>query len=104
MSEHTPGPWHTKLDPYSPTRQWLIYAEHDDEFEAYLVRVVGSQDEANANLIAAAPDLLAVLEAQGHGSWLQISNSRTPKHCLTCKKPYPCPAAQAIAKAKGENR
>lgn len=58
---HTPGPWniskHATPD-YAP--QFGIYAEGCRNDLAY---VVHENTEANARLIAAAPDLLAALQA-----------------------------------------
>lgn len=61
MSEHTPGPWEVEgigqvIVPNRPPA-WRtladVYGEHGDEEQA----------DADAHLIAAAPDLLAALEA-----------------------------------------
>lgn len=52
---HTKGPW--KIGPrFDDT---YIFIESD---ETFIARTVGGNDEANALLIAAAPDLLAMLE------------------------------------------
>lgn len=71
MSQHTPGPW--KADP-NPGECWMI--EFDDGIalaRTYLMDNHG-EEEANARLIAAAPDLLDVVQAfvdlvcqDGHG-------------------------------------
>ena len=68
----------------------------------------------HARLIALAPLLLEALEAQGHAPM----QPRYPDDGLFCQfcsahiepdgkasdyVPWPCPAARAIAKAKGEN-
>lgn len=54
MSKHTPGPWTTwgKADPSQ------IIASKD----GFVAQTVGGNDEANARLIAAAPELLEALE------------------------------------------
>ena len=62
MSAHTPGPWEwdAKVWDYDPEQDapWLVSADG--------TRVLSGQiqcaSEANARLIAAAPDLLAVLQ------------------------------------------
>ncbi len=57
-TKHTPGPW--KYD-----ETWaLIHAEHGSEIAAvHAARGTRGEAQANAHLIAAAPDLLAALEA-----------------------------------------
>ena len=59
MSEakHTPGPWNVG----KTTMDRLIYADSEHAFDLAIVRNGGSDEEteANAALIAAAPDLLA---------------------------------------------
>lgn len=60
---HTPGPWRVERQNPSPTSgEWMIAGG----IPGYLaeVRDCGSGDvEANARLIASAPDLLAALDA-----------------------------------------
>ncbi len=58
MSKHTPGPWYH--------RRWQagagenVYAEHNGKHIAQIFCVLaGDENEANARLIAAAPDMLA---------------------------------------------
>lgn len=67
----TSGPWWPKLS------AGVIYADHEDQIEA------------NANLIAAAPDLLAVAEMV-----LDTATIETPGELLAAAK-------AAIAKAEG---
>lgn len=83
MSKHTPGPWEVEgvgqvIVPARPPA-WRtladIYGEHGDEEQA----------DADAHLIAAAPDLLWACEALLSGS-----------------AKAPLLARAAIAKAKGE--
>lgn len=71
MSNHTPGPW--KLHCYSQLHgEYTIFAGGDtkDEADAIVCEVAGGlgvcldgciESDANARLIAAAPDLLAAL-------------------------------------------
>jgi hypothetical protein len=54
MSVHTAGPWARVA---MPDRSWQIETHHDGCRVAQVPDVT-SQDEANARLIAAAPDLL----------------------------------------------
>ena len=63
VMQHTPGPWRVERQNPSPTTgEWMISGAKP----GYLaeVRDCGSGDvAANAKLIAAAPDLLAAIEA-----------------------------------------
>ena len=63
MSErrHTPGPWYVSK---SGTDR-LIYADHQHAFDHAIVRNGGcdSETDANARLMAAAPELLAAVQA-----------------------------------------
>lgn len=62
MSEHTPGPWW--VDDRRPRGSLQVNAKHRGEGSSYCVASMnyweGSANEANAKLIAAAPDLLAL--------------------------------------------
>lgn len=91
MTEHTPGPW-----------SWAAYSFGRPEDGPTRFRIVGSDleemlaftgdysalDEANARLMAAAPDLLAACE----GLLAAISNGDKPR----CDD-----VIAAIAKARG---
>ena len=74
MSKHTQGPWRVKLqqrmawDRYVP-EHWVIKGPNNKHSPIALIRTAGlgagpsmAVREANARLIAAAPDLLAALE------------------------------------------
>jgi hypothetical protein len=58
MSTHTPGPWKFALFEHAPNEAFV-------QWRAGYAEVHGSRAgrEANARLIAAAPDLLAALQA-----------------------------------------
>lgn len=65
MSQHTPGPWRMTLDEFG---DYTIQPQHEELAIAAVVngemRRMGGQSgehEANARLIAAAPDLFAAL-------------------------------------------
>jgi hypothetical protein len=81
---HTPGPWHLEVEPdalhvYSPVEEVVHFTDAgwDESTRATF--------EANARLIAAAPDLLAALEEIAEwGEWESAPIARA-----------------AIAKAKG---
>ena len=63
MSSFTPGPWkvldHTK-EP--PTQEILCIAETGFALECEPFESISDVDRANANIMAAAPDLLEALE------------------------------------------
>ncbi len=64
MTKHTPAPWH--INPKMKTsinagRKHIAMVNWYNPAEEEL-RVIGEEHEANAHLIAAAPDLLATLE------------------------------------------
>ncbi len=74
MSEvkHTPGPWH--CTPEADLPRIGVYAGKDDEDDEAIICDVTDEDlkvdgenEANARLIAAAPDLLEALEIVQNG-------------------------------------
>ena len=57
-TQHTPGPWSvSKLATPDYAPEFAIHAGDDD-----LARTMNGDSEANARLIAAAPDLLAALQ------------------------------------------
>lgn len=76
MSAHTPGPWVAKVDDLVPERG-AVYVEGplgwEDQSvcETYRFSRDIQEDEANARLIAAAPDLLAALKDMASG-WRYI--------------------------------
>lgn len=60
----TPGPWTIRKASRGPS--WYVEGQHTRARSPWLVADVdgmGDENEANARLIAAAPDLLAALEA-----------------------------------------
>ncbi len=59
MTTHTPGPWHV-------SDQWIVATgpyEAENWDRAWICQWGSTTTEANARLIAAAPDLLAALES-----------------------------------------
>ena len=61
MSKHTPGPWEVEANGVTVRQQKKRYAmKICRAWEIYMAR---SEREANARLIAAAPELLAALKA-----------------------------------------
>lgn len=92
MSEHTPGPW--EAVGYN-AEQWVVYTN------ARIQTITDILSESDARLIAAAPDLVAALEAMIDGtSCVQYGPA-----CEAHGGYWPCPqlaARAAIAKARGE--
>jgi hypothetical protein len=109
MSKHTPGPW-----------EWEVF-EHAQGDHSYIAlrREGGTRgdvldgdgivivDDADANLIAAAPDLLSALESVEWGGTDCRYEGEYPI-CPSCfaareDRHYPsCKLIQAIKKARGE--
>lgn len=87
MSKHTPGPWTATLifAGYAPNGYRI---EGDGELIARTCTKDEGYDEANANLISAAPELLALAEKIAHGEFNPVS--------------WVQEARAAIAKARGE--
>ena len=89
MDKHTPGPWVVDRSHPDWVEGTTIWA--NDVVIAHAVADQHHQTEANARLIAAAPDLLAALEACLHR--LDAHDDQSAPECLT--------ARAAIAKATG---
>ena len=87
---HTPGPWnacHDRTVASSGVPLLRLYA--------------GRNERANANLVAAAPELLEALEKAIKSYWLSIdyAHNRTPEACEIRRE-----MLAAIAKAKEETK
>lgn len=110
MSKHTPGPWYANGAYVSKIR--------DSGYTLPITRVYNQQSgspgiepdmtlaeaQANARLIAAAPDLLAALKAVtphafGHSKPGCKGGVRDPENCDVCKAIWA--ARDAIDKAEG---
>lgn len=93
---HTPGPWHNNGG--------RIEAQNAYTNEARVIAIVGAvnkqtpKDTANTRLIAAAPALLAALEA----ALDCYSNMITDDYGRGLDRPIREQMEQAIAQAKGE--
>ena len=93
MNKHTPGPW--KIGKFL-----RVYGGEKDHFGGQMLianvnggRVGGGDGDANARLIAAAPDLLEALKG-----WTAWAGDGSDNEELT----YITRARAAIAKAEGE--
>lgn len=79
-STHTPGPWSTAREGMG----WLVYSEYgrgDEGARHYPAQVVDT--EANAKLIAAAPQLLEALQDIAKNHYPECS-CPTPECEMTC--------------------
>ena len=89
-TQHTPGPWKARSSDMNPARVWITQDAPPNIKATPLIAQCAEgnpQAEANARLIAAAPDLMAALE---HLMRYDFGDSAGAKE-----------ARAAIAKAKG---
>ena len=94
--KHTPGPWKVNADEYGNVLG--VRAANDAticQINWMIRKRGGLQAEANARLIAAAPDLLAVLKEFVKDSECDADGEKHPKDC------WHCAAMAAILKAEG---
>jgi hypothetical protein len=107
---HTKGPWKIhngcgqcregiEVVKYRDGRIWTVAMCHGFDGEPFKW---GEETQANANLIAAAPDLLAALEAMLSVA-LRVDDHRGAEAIERGNISRPCDiASAAIAKARGE--
>jgi len=97
-TQHTPGPWNRNIAP--ATKYCVIFAGRNEHIASIRHCKEGDEAEANHNLITAAPDLLAALEACLTDDGAAAERS----HTMACRRLAAineiCRAA--IAKARGE--
>ena len=100
MSKHTPGPWKVEHRGY----KYIVSKSRDGYITRDVCRMDGSTmaafaQEANARLIAAAPELLDVLELalRAHGTMLLSDPPQDPWVSWAVEQK----ARAAIAKATG---
>lgn len=99
MSKHTPGPWY--LDEVSAD-DWQVNSDLHDHCLFQITPTIGVQslteeDKANAQLIAAAPDMLEALQSLivcdfGANGWTETAEQAAIK------------ARTAVLKATGEKK
>jgi hypothetical protein len=101
--KHTPGPWNVDGDAtvYGPRFSIANDKEQIGRFEVADCKGYKQEREANARLIASAPDLLRALEqlletAESLNDWLVSDGSINGEHELFKK------VRAIISKAKGE--
>lgn len=92
MGKHTPGPWHVND---GKGCRWIETSKDDVIARIYKDACSRETFDANASLIAAAPDLLDALERVVHAwtSQFEMNGHIAPDWCKT--------ARAAIAKATG---
>ena len=95
---HTPGPWYVKrqedLDPSGNGYVWAVKGKPESD-KHYVQNPAYANSEANARLIAAAPDLLAALQ-----EWTSMAVNSGLEGCDEILEQ----AEAAIAKAEGVTR
>ena len=102
MSDYTKGPWKYGAELSSRTGEWLISFDAGNRGRGIGIaetRPGSGQEEANARLIAAAPELLEALEWV-LGEYQVIFTDETGK----TENEAIAFARAAIAKAKGETK
>lgn len=94
MSQHTPGPWKFDADAPPPNCSGVI--DTDQGELCWLCPWSDMPDtlQANARLIASAPEMLAALK-----EWTEAHRSAVASLNVTCV----CGACAAIAKAEGRS-
>jgi hypothetical protein len=60
-ASHTPGPWFANETPHSSNQDWVVLYIGANGHSKRVCAVYSDKDEADARLIAAAPDLLKAL-------------------------------------------
>jgi hypothetical protein len=94
MGEHTPGPWEYRAPEKEEVWGPAIYAS--GAYDRHMEPLAAATTEADARLIAAAPDLLAALEEiDSDNEWQTCGDS-----CVEFARPR---IRAAIAKAKDES-
>jgi hypothetical protein len=100
--KHTPGPWEAVIDPQRSTWFLIAFADwHTRVCRMTLYAYEEEEQEANARLIAASPDLLEALEAMVEHFATPTSERSAASYGKT-KAQVADEARAAIAKAIGE--
>ena len=100
MSEHTPGPWvaDKAVDPQTESRTRAIYHMPDPYTHVEVIEAAGGEEviasDADAFLIAAAPEMLEALQ-----SMLSIAQDHPGAEAFDAEIKQ---AQEVVAKAKGE--
>ena len=107
---HTPGPWRFELA-IGPHGQKCYHTIKCNEYD-YVASTWGKPHEANARLIAAAPELLAALKLMEkaddvHANCAECDPADAPESCEVCFPYFDAARVArraAIAKAEGKAR
>jgi hypothetical protein len=98
--KHTPGPWYPVTLDASPDHAWAIDSELHEVARLPEWTDNQTEAEANARLIAAAPEMLAALESLAVGlspANVEMQRENLADLCRVCREI----AESAIAKVKG---
>src|SRR5574343_459383 len=97
MTNHTPGPWKRY---HNVSHEPSVMPENTSNNGSFTIcQLFGPDAVANQNLIAAAPELLAALEAVFDTAHVDVDDLGATLHALSEIRAQ---ARAAIAKAKGE--
>lgn len=98
-AQHTPGPWKFYRDErYIESENANLRGDYDHVCD-FRTDLAGNVNEANARLIAAAPDLLAALQAI-HAGFMDGSIKWAKKRQADSDPYHPANTAMSIALAK----
>lgn len=82
-TKHTPGPWERSVEVSEEYYgDWLIIGPARIRIDG---KDPNAEEDANASLIATAPELLKALKFHHGHEGLPVSISGTRRHCETCK-------------------
>jgi hypothetical protein len=98
MSQHTPAPWKALIEDDE------IRVVEDDNLPGYSVIATiddNREGEANAHLIAAAPEMYEALKAFAEQKCYGAESGYAPHVCLNTPTCPTCAARAAIDKAEG---
>jgi hypothetical protein len=98
MTKHTLGPWHIVEGEIRAGAEYIGVVYRTEAWSSG--EPAGTEDQANARLIAAAPDLLAVLKAMVAEDYAETVSEMAPRRFLELHRQ----AKAAIAKAEEDNR
>jgi ribonuclease HI len=100
MAKYTPGPWVREIMP-APSGKMLdyVHATYSDGRPADEIAAITSENYADANLIAAAPDLYDALAA--YVAWMDFKGDAVEEHEMFERAD--ALARAALAKARGDS-
>jgi hypothetical protein len=108
--QHTPGPWAVAGESYNDHEAYVIEAGGRticwtaSSLDDAGIEVITAEDDANADLLAAAPDLLSALESllEDHKRMFPEAHPHSVIKWAECAEVSR--AQKAISKAKGESK